>query len=234
MSDDFPTNPNMEHQTQANLKRTTHCAFTTTLATFAHSSKTLLPYEPVSPLKMSAVPPAVPDTTAAVAAAPSAPAPANAGVAEPEHNEQVHPPEAPRDQAPKAEKLPTSTLRGQLAHLWSAAKQHGHPEIWGVTLADPASHIPTQIVLHKYLNANDGDLDKATDQLIKTLEWRAKMKPLDLLKKKFNPAKFGKLGYVTTYAERENETDAAAKEVFTWNVYGAVKSIDETFGNLEE
>ena len=101
-------------------------------------------------------------------------------------------------------------------------------KIWGVTLADPESHVPSQIVLQKYLNANDGDLVKASEQLVKTLEWRAKTKPLELLEKKYSKSKFDGLGYVTAYADGEE------KEIFTWNVYGSTKSIDDTFGNLQE
>ncbi len=107
-----------------------------------------------------------------------------------------------------------------------------------MTLADPSTHVPTQVVLQKYLNANDGDLPKAKDQLTKTLEWRAKTKPLDLVDKVFSKAKFAGLGYVTKYRQ---EGDSAAgpsspesAEVFTWNIYGGVTSIDETFGKLEE
>ncbi|KAI1638305.1 CRAL-TRIO domain-containing protein [Biscogniauxia mediterranea] len=124
-----------------------------------------------------------------------------------------------------------------LQELWSTASQNSHKEIWGVTLADPATHVPTQIILQKYLNANDGDVIKAKDQLTKTLEWRAKMKPLELIKETFNKNKFGGLGYVTTYLggpEDKVAEDPESKEIFTWNIYGNVKSIDETFGNLEE
>jgi hypothetical protein len=112
----------------------------------------------------------------------------------------------------------------------------GHSEIWGVRLSSPETHVPTQIVLQKYLNANDGDVAKAADQLQKTLEWRAKMKPLDLLNQKFNKSKFGGLGYVTTYSKGNEAKDPAAgpQQVFTWNIYGNVTSIDETFGSLSE
>ena len=91
-------------------------------------------------------------------------------------------------------------------------------------------------MLQKYLNANDGDVAKAADQLQKTLEWRAKMKPLELLEQKFDKSKFGGLGYVTTYSKGEegNKRTAGPQEVFTWNIYGAVKSIDDTFGSLPE
>ncbi|KAI1174805.1 CRAL-TRIO domain-containing protein [Nemania sp. FL0916] len=121
-----------------------------------------------------------------------------------------------------------------LQELWATAKAHDHPEIWGVTLADPATHIPSQIVLQKYLNANDGDVAKARDQLTKTLDWRKEAQPLELIKQTFSKEKFGGLGYVTVYpAGGENKKDAA-KEIFTWNVYGNVKSIDVTFGQLDE
>ena len=123
-----------------------------------------------------------------------------------------------------------------------------HSEIWGVTLADPTTHIPTQIVLQKYLNANDQDVARAFDQLKKTLEWRREWKPRELLEKKFSKEQFGGLGYVSVYhvggdgkSEKEEEGreegggwDPEKREVFTWNVYGAVKDIEKTFGNLDE
>lgn len=142
------------------------------------------------------------------------------------------PEEAPKQDSKEDASTPKQT---PIAELWDAAKSNGHPEIWGVTLVDPSTHIPTQIILQKYLNANDGDLVKAKDQLIKTLEWRAKTKPLDLVKKTFSKAKFEGLGYVTSYVgDSSDAADPENKEVFTWNIYGGVKSIDETFGNLEE
>lgn len=145
---------------------------------------------------------------------------------------KASPDEAPKE-APK-EGAGAAPEKTPIAQLWETAKSNGHPEIWGVTLADPDTHVPSQIVLQKYLNANDGDLVKAKDQLVKTLEWRAKTKPLELMKKAFEKGKFGGLGYVTTYTgDAENAASPENKEVFTWNIYGGVKSIDETFGNLE-
>jgi phosphatidylinositol transfer protein SFH5 len=141
--------------------------------------------------------------------------------------------------AESAEATPT-TLPNEpvisLQELWATAQAHEHPEIWGVTLADPSTHIPSQIVLQKYLNANDGDIAKARDQLTKTLDWRKKTQPLELIKKTFSKEKFGGLGYVTVYSadNQEGGSNKAAKEIFTWNVYGNVKSIDVTFGQLDE
>ena len=68
----------------------------------------------------------------------------------------------------------------------------------------------------------------AEEQLTKALEWRKEMKPLEIVKDmKFSAKKFKNLGFITTYGVGE------AKSVFTWNIYGAVKNIDETFGDLK-
>ncbi|KAK8064385.1 hypothetical protein PG994_007023 [Apiospora phragmitis] len=139
--------------------------------------------------------------------------------------------EAPKEAAAAAD-------AGPLQELYAAARAQGHPEIWGVVLSDPARHVPSQVVFQKYLNANDGDVTKAKDQLIKTLEWRAQTKPLDTVKATWSKAKFDALGYVTTYRNGDGD-DASSlgaedKEVFTWNVYGNVKEMDVTFGDRDE
>ncbi|KAK3314355.1 CRAL-TRIO domain-containing protein [Apodospora peruviana] len=163
---------------------------------------------------------AVEEPPKAVPAADPAPAPAPSAPSEP-------------TAAAVSKEEETTEEPSPLAELWAAAKAANHPEIWGVVLSDPESHVPSQIVLQKYLNANDGDLTKAKDQLTKTLEWRAKTKPLELVKKHFSKTKFEGLGFVTTYLNGPESTDPENKEVFTWNIYGGVKSIDETFGDLE-
>ncbi|CAK7226540.1 Non-classical phosphatidylinositol transfer protein (PITP) [Sporothrix curviconia] len=184
-----------------------------------------------APVEAAAPAEAAPAVAEAPAAAPvdeSKPADAAAAAAAPAAAE-----EKPAEEKPVEEKPAVTPIQA----LYAAAKEHGHHEIWGVTLADPATDVPSQIVFQKYLNANDGDLDKAKDQLLKTLEWRQKTKPLELLKRAYNRDKFGGLGYVTSYTAEEGTYDASApetKEVFTWNVYGSTKNIDETFGNLQE
>lgn len=141
--------------------------------------------------------------------------------------------------SPADVKDPVSTTAGELpplVQLWKAAEGHPHFEIWGVPLSDPERHIPTQIIFQKFLNANDGQVEKAKDQLLKTLDWRQKTQPQQLLRKMFSKAKFDGLGYVTTYTAGDAPAvdEPEQKEVFTWNLYGSVKSLDETFGNLQE
>lgn len=120
-----------------------------------------------------------------------------------------------------------------IEELWQIVTSQSHPEIWGVVLADPAAHVPSQIVLQKFLNAYDGDLTKAKETLTNTLKWRHENKPLELLKHAHAKAKFDGLGYVTIYGTA-SAGQPEGKEVFTWNIYGGVKDINETFGDLSE
>ena len=181
--------------------------------------------EPV-PTEAPAAEPVPAEATPAATTAPAAEA-----AAEPAKEEAAETKEVKKEAVPAPAPAPATPI----VQLWEAAKAQGHPEIWGVTLADPESHVPTRIVLQKYLNANDGDLAKSKDQLIKTLEWRAKTQPLELIKKAYSKGKFEGLGFVTNYSSEEASVDVPeSKETFTWNVYGSAKSIDETFGKLEE
>lgn len=84
-------------------------------------------------------------------------------------------------------------------------------------------------MFQKFLNANDGDIAKAKDQLQNTLDFRTKTDPLSLLDKHFSKDKFAGLGYVTSYISESG----TSKEVFTWNIYGGVKDIQKSFGDLD-
>lgn len=105
----------------------------------------------------------------------------------------------------------------------------GHSEVWGVSLKD-ADDVPTVNILIKFLRANEGNLKLAEDQLAKSLEWRKMMDPLALAESgRYNAAKFGGLGYLTTYVDAEGK-----ETVTTWNIYGGVKDTDATFGDVDE
>lgn len=184
--------------------------------------------------------PVATETAAATAPAPatvpevSAPTAATDAAATAPSADPAAPTVTTTDSIPATQpKETTETEKAPIAQLWIAAQAHGHPEIWGVPLSDPETHIPSQVIFQKYLNANDGDLAKAKDQLIKTLDWRAKTKPQDLVHRSYSKSKFEGLGFVTIYTAEE-ESEPEHKEVFTWNQYGGVKSIDETFGDLDE
>jgi len=132
--------------------------------------------------------------------------------------------------APKVEEsqAPTSPLSKLFSQLPSIIAEAGNQEMWGVELTNERD-VPSSIVLEKFLRANAKDVEKAKTQLIEALKWRKSMNPVKLLKEvQFDSAKFGNLGFVTVY---EGE---GGKEIVTWNIYGGVKDIKSTFGDVGE
>ncbi|KJZ75638.1 hypothetical protein HIM_05101 [Hirsutella minnesotensis 3608] len=126
-----------------------------------------------------------------------------------------------------ATETPLGQLTGRLPQMLAQA---GHSEMWGVELTASSDHAPTQVVLCKFLRANNDDVAAAEKQLVSALEWRKKMDPAGLVAQTFDRARFGGLGYVTVH-----EDEAAGKEtVITWNIYGSVKDKKATFGNVQE
>ena len=114
-------------------------------------------------------------------------------------------------------------------HLPSILEKTGHHEMWGVALKD-FNDAPTANVLIKFLRANDGNPRLAEEQLTKALEWRKKMNPLQLAEDAtFSSNKFAGLGYITSYNDPKH-----GDLIFNWNIYGAVKDIDKTFGDIDE
>jgi phosphatidylinositol transfer protein SFH5 len=133
--------------------------------------------------------------------------------------------------AGKDVKAPRETVLSKLLKELPWIIDHAqYNEMWGVTLTDE-SHVPTTIVLEKFLRANLNDFSKAKAQLIQALKWRKTMQPVKLLADtEYDSAKFGGLGYVTTY----QRADGKGKEIITWNIYGAVKDTKATFGDVQE
>ncbi|KAF5489717.1 Phosphatidylinositol transfer protein sfh5 [Colletotrichum siamense] len=182
----------------------------------------------------------------AAAAAPTAPAAAAAPEAQQQKTEDAAPapaaqatetkPEEKKEEKPAAaaaaekpaeeKKTSLASLFEKLPGILEAAK---HKEMWGVQLSDN-THVPTTVVLQKFLRANDDDVAKAADQLQKALEWRRDTNPGKLLDDvSFDKKKFDELGYVTTHKDTEGK-----EIIITWNIYGAVKDKQATFGNVDE
>ena len=168
--------------------------------------------EKVAPETPAVVPAAVESS-----AAPSAPVAPQAVVVDAATDAVVTapPPETPLEKLTKA--------------LPAIIEKAGHDEMWGVKLGD-AAHVPTAVILQKFLRANTNDVALAEKQLTSALEWRKKMHPETLLDgTAYDQAKFGDLGYVTV-AKGTDGKDV----VITWNIYGAVKDNKATFGDVEE
>ncbi|CVK90183.1 related to SFH5-phospholipid transporter [Fusarium mangiferae] len=126
---------------------------------------------------------------------------------------------------PATPEMPLTKLNARLEDIFTKTL---HKEMWGVQLTN-IDHVPTKVVLQKFLRANNDDPVAAEKQLTQALEWRKKMNPTALVTQTFDKSKFGDLGYVTVHkGENGNET------IVTWNIYGAVKDNKATFGNVEE
>ncbi|KAI1025648.1 hypothetical protein LB503_006550 [Fusarium chuoi] len=126
---------------------------------------------------------------------------------------------------PATPETPLTKLNARLEDIFTKTL---HKEMWGVQLTN-IDHVPTKVVLQKFLRANNDDPVAAEKQLTQALEWRKKMNPTALVTQTFDKSKFGDLGYVTVHkGENGNET------IITWNIYGAVKDNKATFGNVEE
>ncbi|WKT47988.1 CRAL-TRIO lipid binding domain [Fusarium oxysporum f. sp. vasinfectum] len=126
---------------------------------------------------------------------------------------------------PATPEAPLTKLNARLEDIFSKTL---HKEMWGVQLTN-IDHVPTKVVLQKFLRANNDDPVAAEKQLTQALEWRKKMNPTALVTQTFDKSKFGDLGYVTVHkGENGKET------IITWNIYGAVKDNKATFGNVEE
>ncbi|KAF5682708.1 SFH5-phospholipid transporter [Fusarium circinatum] len=126
---------------------------------------------------------------------------------------------------PATPETPLTKLNARLEDIFTKTL---HKEMWGVQLTN-IDHVPTKVVLQKFLRANNDDPVAAEKQLTQALEWRKKMNPTALVTQTFDKSKFGDLGYVTVHkGENDKET------IITWNIYGAVKDNKATFGNVEE
>ncbi|KAL6691860.1 CRAL-TRIO domain-containing protein [Trichoderma pleuroticola] len=133
------------------------------------------------------------------------------------------------EQAEAPALTPETPLAKFTARLADIIKESAHSEMWGVELSSEASHAPTQVVLQKFLRANNGDLASAEKQLAAALAWREKWQPTKLVSEAFNKDKFGGLGFVTNHKD-----EAGNNTVITWNIYGSVKDNKATFGDVTE
>lgn len=167
--------------------------------------------------------PAATAETTAPESTTTTPAPAAAG--EPTTNTKEEAPEKP------AYFKNNPGLATFFERLPAIIKNAEHREMWGVHLVDnDASHAPTINILIKYLRANEGNVKLGEEQLTNALKWRKSMDPVALAETGvYDAGKFAGLGYLTNY------TEGSGKEiVVTWNIYGGVKDLGKTFGDMDE
>ncbi|EHK97965.1 putative Phosphatidylinositol transfer protein sfh5 [Glarea lozoyensis 74030] len=208
--------------------------------------------EPVSVAPVAVDPKAVDATSKAASTDPTSNEPSTAPESLPAPDapkspaaDSVSPPSNTLTTPEKSSKTETSTpekktvdfvevkgaMENMLNELPSLIKDTEQSEMWGVELTADINHVPTTIVLEKFLRANNKNVAEAIVQLKKALKWRKEMNPRKLLTDvEFDTSRFGDLGYVTVYSQPEGKV----KEIVTWNIYGAVKDKKATFGDVEE
>lgn len=126
----------------------------------------------------------------------------------------------PEGAAAAPAKKPYDTLFAQLESL---VKEAEYDEVYGVQLQPSGEHIPTQVIVQKFLRANANDVDKAKSQLLGTLKWRKEFQPLKAKDEAFSKERFGGLGYVIELKD---------DQVVTFNIYGGVKDNEKTFKDI--
>ena len=169
-------------------------------------------------------PAATAETTAPETTTTTTPAPAAAG----EPTTTTTKEEAPEKPAYFKNNPGLATFFERLPAIIKNAEHRG---MWGVHLVDnDASHAPTINILIKYLRANEGNVKLGEEQLTNALKWRKSMDPVALAETGvYDAGKFAGLGYLTNY------TEGSGKEiVVTWNIYGGVKDLGKTFGDMDE
>ncbi|KAE8371237.1 CRAL-TRIO domain-containing protein [Aspergillus bertholletiae] len=191
--------------------------------------------QPTEPVPSAAVTTTEQPTNLPAAEAPKeavAPAPTAAPATDDAPAESAPVQEQPEEEKPADDKpeylAKNSALNELFERLPTVLSNSGHDEMWGIPLKD-SSDIPTVNVLIKFLRANEGNVKLAEDQLTKALQWRKQTNPATLVDGRYSAKKFGGLGYLSTYKEADGK-----ETVITWNIYGGVKDLGTTFGNVDE
>lgn len=114
--------------------------------------------------------------------------------------------------------------------IGTLTEEASHNEVWGITLSSSNAFL-TKLILQKFLRANANDLTKAKEQLLDTLKWRKQFDPVAAASATYDKDKFDGLGYIL---EVEGVPESLnKKDIVTFNVYGAVKDNQKTFGDLD-
>lgn len=103
-------------------------------------------------------------------------------------------------------------------------------EVYGIALS-PTNEFHTKLILQKFLRANQGDLEKAKQQLLDTLKWRKEFDPVKAAGETFEKTRFEGLGWILRVQGVPDSTNES--DVVTFNIYGAVKDNKKTFGDID-
>ncbi|KAB5547010.1 hypothetical protein GE09DRAFT_1190868 [Coniochaeta sp. 2T2.1] len=106
--------------------------------------------------------------------------------------------------------IPHGKLDSMYFSLKNLMKELGHHEMWGIPLVDDnIKHLPTRLVLAKYLQASNNDTEEAIKRLRSTMIWRKQTKPRELMTKVYSHETFAGLGFVHNHEDDEGRVVAA-------------------------
>ncbi|KAH9852631.1 CRAL/TRIO domain-containing protein [Lenzites betulinus] len=150
--------------------------------------------------------------------------------AEPTPTEVEEPQNALTRKFTDAEWTAVKGLRAKLPEVFTKAYPDADPAptsivLWGVTLST-VPDAKASVVLAKFARARDLDVTRAEEMLGATLRWRDELKIDEVLKEEFDQDVFGRLGKVFG-------KDKEGRPV-TYNLYGAVKDMKATFGDVQK
>lgn len=97
--------------------------------------------------------------------------------------------------------------------------------------SEAACPFSTLIILQKFLRANENHIPKTKEQLTAALKWRKEYQPLKVMNEVFDKSRFEGLGYVTELKAVPGSPNQS--DVCVFNIYGAVKNMKKTFGDLD-
>ncbi|PWW72215.1 CRAL/TRIO domain-containing protein, partial [Tuber magnatum] len=129
-----------------------------------------------------------------------------------------------------------STTPAALAELYTrivpVLEESATPtKMWGVTLSTDREDFHTKLILQKFLRGNKNDVAAAEKQFVETIKWRRGYFDADgKVIGTWDQKKFAGLGWITKEKVRSSDQEV----VVTWNIYGAVKNFNETFGDVDE
>ncbi|PUU72824.1 CRAL-TRIO domain-containing protein [Tuber borchii] len=104
-------------------------------------------------------------------------------------------------------------------------------KMWGVTLSTDKEDFHTKLILQKFLRGNKNDVAAAEKQFVETIKWRRGYFDADgKVLGTWDEKKFAGLGWIT----KEKIQSSDQEVVVTWNIYGAAKDFNETFGDVDE
>jgi len=94
--------------------------------------------------------------------------------------------------------------------LQNLMRELAHHEVWGINLVDDnIKHLPTRLVLAKFLQASNNDTEEALKRLRSTMIWRKRTKPRELMTHVYCHEKFAGIGFVHNHEDDEGRVVAA-------------------------